>query len=259
MEPIKKEQPKSKIPSYEHLKKDADLFWLKHAEKYEAGGSINYELLNHIVYAFYWFEFGRRKKWYEAGKRAFDFTTTAIILFLLSPIIILSAIAVKTTSSGPVFFRQVRIGRYGQPFRIFKFRTMCTNADRMVLFVENQSVGGLFKNFRDPRITPVGRFLRRWSIDELPQLWNVLVGDMSLVGPRPLIPEDSATTPEEYLLRFAVKPGLTGLWQVVARESLDGRFKIRLDYEYARSRSWWMDMKILFKTVPVVISGRGAK
>jgi lipopolysaccharide/colanic/teichoic acid biosynthesis glycosyltransferase len=197
-------------------------------------------------------------------KRAMDLTASALGLVLLSPLLLLIALAVRFSSPGPVFFRQLRLGRGGEPFYVLKFRTMVADAERRLGELEshNEAAGGvLFKIRRDPRVTPLGRFLRRSSLDELPQLINVLRGEMSLVGPRPLQLRDSyrleALDPEAFVQRLGVKPGITGPWQVGGRsDGTDGMVKQDLDYVAGWSLA--TDFKILIRTIPVVLTGRGA-
>jgi len=173
------------------------------------------------------------------------------------------ALLIKLTSPGPVLFRQLRSGLNGAPFTIYKFRTMVTNAEQLKHELEamNEMRGPVFKIAKDPRITPIGRILRRRSIDELPQLFNVLRGEMSLVGPRPLpVDEVGRFNDLAHRRRLSVKPGLTCLWQVSGRNQI-AEFKdwVRLDLEYIDNWSLWLDFKILLRTVPVVLAGTGAK
>jgi lipopolysaccharide/colanic/teichoic acid biosynthesis glycosyltransferase len=200
-----------------------------------------------------------------AVKRAMDLAGAIGGLFFLSPCLVLIALLVRWESRGPILFRQPRLGRDGQIFLCLKFRTMVPDAEQRLrdLEVRNESVGGvLFKIKNDPRVTPVGRFLRRTSLDELPQLWNILVGEMSLVGPRPLQLRDSERLaeqdPDGYARRLTVTPGLTGPWQVGGRSDLDHFRMIRLDLDYVENWSIATDMAILFKTVGVVLDGKGA-
>jgi len=201
--------------------------------------------------------------------RALDMLGGAILLVALAPLFIAIAIAIKLDSRGRVIFRQQRVGRDGRPFMVNKFRTMRPNVDhaRHREFViglindngrDENSEQPFFKMTSDTRITRVGRFLRKSSLDELPQLWNVLTGDMSLVGPRPPIPYEVEHYPSHWFGRFAVKPGMTGLWQVSGRSKLTLEEMIRLDIEYARNRSMWLNLKILVRTVPAVLFARGA-
>jgi lipopolysaccharide/colanic/teichoic acid biosynthesis glycosyltransferase len=179
----------------------------------------------------------------------------------LAPVIILAAIAIKLTSPGPVFFVQERIGLSKRRFKMFKFRTMVPNAEQLMPALErsNEAAGPVFKIRNDPRITPIGRLLRRSSIDELPQLLNVLAGDMSLVGPRPLPVRDYEGFNEDWQRRrFSIKPGITCLWQVGGRSELSFEQWMRLDLKYLDEWSLWLDLKILTQTVPAVFRGVGA-
>jgi lipopolysaccharide/colanic/teichoic acid biosynthesis glycosyltransferase len=173
------------------------------------------------------------------------------------------ALLVKLTSPGPIFFRQQRSGLNGRPFVMYKFRTMVTNAEQLKqeLAAMNEMSGPVFKVSKDPRITRFGRFLRKFSLDEIPQLYNVLRGEMSLVGPRPLpVDEVKRFNDLAHRRRLSVKPGLTCLWQVSGRNNVkDFKDWVRLDLEYIDHWSLWLDLKILFWTVPVVLTGAGAK
>jgi len=186
-------------------------------------------------------------------------------LVLLFPLMIGVALLVRLCSPGPALFRQLRQGQNGQPFWFVKFRTMTVDAEHRLRDLEpfNEAAGGvLFKMRCDPRVTPLGRLLRRTSLDELPQLFNVLRGEMSLVGPRPLQMRDSALLakmePDAYARRLTVLPGLTGAWQVGGRSETDSRSMLQLDLEYIERWSLWRDLGILCRTVGVVIRGRGA-
>jgi lipopolysaccharide/colanic/teichoic acid biosynthesis glycosyltransferase len=201
-------------------------------------------------------------------RRGLDIALAATALLLLSPVVAGVAFAIAISSPGPVVFRQRRLGRDLNPFTVLKFRTMHANADsaphreyvRTLIDSEDDqtSQGGLYKLAVDDRITPLGRFLRKTSLDELPQLWNVIRGDMSLVGPRPVIPYEAELYPASYLRRFTVKPGLTGLWQVSGRNERTYEEMVRLDVEYAERNSIGLDLLILAKTVWVVLKRKGA-
>lgn len=194
-------------------------------------------------------------------KRAFDVGGALVALILLFPVMLLTALAIKVTSQGPVMFVQERYGLSKRRFRMFKFRTMVQNAEKLQAQLEhrNEAQGPVFKIKDDPRVTPLGKFLRKTSIDELPQLLNVLRGDMSLVGPRPLPERDVTRFSESSLLRrFSVKPGLTCLWQVNGRSNTDFGNWIKQDLQYIDQWSLGLDFTILLKTVPAVIKGRGA-
>ena len=207
-------------------------------------------------------------RWQALARRTFDVTVALLVLVLLSPLLIGLATAIRLGSPGPALFRQRRIG-YGQrEFTLFKFRSMRSDADPRghreyvtALINGRQANGGredLYKLAVDDRITPVGRFIRKWSLDELPQLLNVLTGDMALVGPRPAIPYEVEEYPSWYLKRFAVKPGLTGLWQVSGRNERTYEEMVRLDIEYAERRSLLLDLSILARTPLTVVARRGA-
>lgn len=196
----------------------------------------------------------------RAMKRTIDVVFSSTALIALSPLLVAIALAIKVSSPGPVLFRQTRIGYKGKPFLMTKFRTMATGADGMKVELRdaNEGDGPMFKIRLDPRVTRVGRFLRRSSLDELPQLFHVFTGRMSLVGPRPLVPEESACFDGWSARRFEVKPGITGLWQVSGRSDLPFEELRQLDYAYAASWSLWWDLKILWQTPASVFRGRGA-
>ncbi len=193
-------------------------------------------------------------------KRTFDIVVSTLLLVLLSPLLAVCWLAVRLTSRGPAIYRSWRPGVGGQPFACFKFRTMYRDADLAQADLEqhNEMSGALFKMRDDPRITPVGRRLRRWSLDELPQLFNVLRGQMSLVGPRPLPERDFQRLEEWHKKRYLVMPGITGLWQVSGRSELDFDDLVRLDFLYLERWSVFLDLSILVKTVPAVLARRGA-
>jgi len=193
-------------------------------------------------------------------KRTFDFVVAALLVLLLSPVLLLSALLVRLTSRGPVLYRSQRPGIGGTPFACLKFRTMYEDADRRQHELEhrNEADGAIFKIRDDPRVTRVGRVLRRLSIDELPQLFNVLRGQMSLVGPRPLPMRDFERLEEWHKKRYLVMPGITGLWQVSGRSDLDFDDLVRLDFLYLERWTVFLDMSILLKTIPAVLKGRGA-
>ncbi|HEU0131829.1 MAG TPA: sugar transferase [Mycobacteriales bacterium] len=193
-------------------------------------------------------------------KGAVDRTLATLVLVLASPLLLVVAVAVFLTDRGPVFFRQERVGQNGRSFRIWKFRSMYVDAEarRAELEERNEVDDVLFKMRRDPRVTPVGRILRRFSLDELPQVWNVVRGDMSLVGPRPPLPSEVARYGSDVRRRLLVKPGLTGLWQVSGRSDLTWEESVRLDLHYVENWSVALDAMILWKTVGAVLRGRGA-
>jgi exopolysaccharide biosynthesis polyprenyl glycosylphosphotransferase len=195
-----------------------------------------------------------------AVKRTFDVVVASLILLFLSPVLLVLALAVRLTSRGPVIYRSWRPGIGRQPFACLKFRTMYRDADERQADLEslNEASGALFKIKDDPRMTPVGRFLRRFSLDELPQLWNVMRGEMSLVGPRPLPQRDFEMLDEWHKKRYLVLPGVTGLWQVSGRSELDFDDLVRLDFLYLEHWSPFLDLTIIVKTVPAVLLRRGA-
>jgi exopolysaccharide biosynthesis polyprenyl glycosylphosphotransferase len=193
-------------------------------------------------------------------KRTFDVVVSLLLLLVLSPLLALIALAVRLSSRGPIVYRSSRPGIGGEPFACFKFRTMYLGSDEIQedLEAQNEASGALFKIRRDPRLTPVGRLLRRYSLDELPQLINVLRGQMSLVGPRPLPERDFQRLEEWHKKRYLVLPGMTGLWQVSGRSELDFDDLVRLDFLYLERWSVGLDLAILLKTVPAVLTRRGA-
>ncbi|MGN6409147.1 MAG: sugar transferase [Curtobacterium sp.] len=194
------------------------------------------------------------------GKRALDVVGAGLGLLLLAPVFAVIALVIRADDRGPVFFRQTRVGRDGQEFSILKFRTMCVDAEARMAALEqaNEGAGPLFKMKQDPRITRVGAFLRRTSLDELPQLWNVLTGSMSLVGPRPALPREVALYEDFADRRLLVTPGITGLWQVSGRSDLDWADGVRLDLHYVENWSFVHDVVILARTIPSVLRSRGA-
>jgi exopolysaccharide biosynthesis polyprenyl glycosylphosphotransferase len=196
----------------------------------------------------------------QVVKGAFDRLAAAGALILLAPVFAAIAVTLKLTDPGPVFFRQARVGKDGGLFTLFKFRTMVVDAERWrpLLAGSNEADGALFKIRRDPRVTSTGGWLRRWSLDELPQLLNVLTGDMSLVGPRPALPEEAEAYGHHVRRRLAVKPGITGLWQVSGRSDLPWDETVRLDLRYVENWSFALDLQILWKTGSAVIRGSGA-
>ncbi len=193
-------------------------------------------------------------------KVIFDRVTAALAITLLSPLLIWIATVIRIGDGGPVFFRQTRVGLNGQTFRVWKFRTMVVDAEvrKQALTANSEGNGVLFKMRRDPRITKAGAFLRRYSLDELPQLFNVLLGDMSLVGPRPALPDETAKYGRHMLRRLAVRPGITGLWQVSGRSDLSIEDSVRLDVRYVENWSLLLDLQIIWKTGWAVIGGAGA-
>jgi lipopolysaccharide/colanic/teichoic acid biosynthesis glycosyltransferase len=208
--------------------------------------------------------------WTRTGKPLFDAVLASLSLVILCPLLVAVAVLIRLTTPGPALIRQTRVGRGRRPFVLYKFRSMYTgNSDeqhrlyvRKLLTEDEPPAGGrrgLFKLEDDPRVTPVGRLLRKTSIDELPQLFNVIRGDMSLVGPRPVLPWEVEMIGEAHGRRFEVRPGITGLWQVSGRSRLTMRQGLELDVEYASRQSFAFDLMILLKTVPTVLSARGAR
>ncbi len=197
---------------------------------------------------------------YELLKRGVDIVVAGALLVLLAPLMLLTTLLVKLTSPGPAVFRQLRAGRLGRPFVMLKFRTMFQGAEkaRHSLLGRNEQDGPVFKIADDPRLTALGRILRKTSIDELPQLLNVLAGDMSLVGPRPLWLPEADRTVGPARLRSTVKPGLTCLWQISGRSELTYQEWMNLDLYYLQARSTLLDMLIMVQTIPAVLSARGA-
>ncbi len=195
-----------------------------------------------------------------ALKRTFDVVISTVLLLMLSPVLLIIALAVKLSSRGPVIYRSVRPGMAGRPFACFKFRTMREHADQVQADLEalNEQSGALFKIRHDPRLTGVGRILRQYSLDELLQLINVLRGEMSLVGPRPLPLRDFERLEEWHKKRYLVLPGITGLWQISGRSDLDFDDLVRLDFLYLEQWSMFLDLSILLKTIPAVLGRRGA-
>ena len=197
----------------------------------------------------------------SALKRLFDIVVSFILLVVFSPLFLALALLVKLEDGGPVLFAQSRVGRWGREFKMLKFRSMCLDAEEHLkaLLSKNQHRDGVtFKMKDDPRLTKIGKRMRRYSLDELPQLWNVLRGDMSLVGPRPPLPREVARYSPADRRRLAVIPGITCLWQVGGRSEIDFSGQVQLDVLYIESQSFWGDLKILLRTVPAVLSGKGA-
>lgn len=199
--------------------------------------------------------------WRYAVKRTLDVVLTSVGLLALSPLLIGVALAIKLQDGGPVLFRQTRIGRGDRPFQMLKFRSMCIDAEakQAALMALNEGHGGLFKLRDDPRVTPLGHFIRNWSIDELPQLFNVLGGSMSLVGPRPHLAHELALMPADASRRALVTPGLTGLWQISGRSDLPGSEGVRLDLRYVENWSITLDLMIIWKTFRAVLTKSGAR
>lgn len=202
----------------------------------------------------------QRRGWRAVAKRSFDVATATMVLILLSPLLTLLALLVKRGSEGPVIFKQSRVGKDGVPFEVWKFRTMVYNAEELVadLLEANEGAGPLFKMKDDPRITGVGSFLRKTSLDELPQLWNVVRGEMSLVGPRPALKSEMVAWDADLYGRLRVRPGITGMWQVSGRSETTFEEYTRLDLYYVDNWSLVVDLAILAKTIPAVLKSDGA-
>lgn len=196
----------------------------------------------------------------QGAKRAFDLIAASLGMLAISPVLLVIAVLVKLTSPGPILYTSQRIGKNYQPFGMYKFRTMSTDADarRDALRKQANLEGGLFKMENDPRVTSFGKFLRALSLDELPQLLNVMKGEMSLVGPRPLPPDESELFEDPYTLRFQVYPGITGQWQVSGRSNLKFDQLCKLEMDYVLSWTLLCDLQILLKTLPAVLASRGA-
>jgi exopolysaccharide biosynthesis polyprenyl glycosylphosphotransferase len=199
--------------------------------------------------------------WPVVVKRVLDFTVAAVGLALLWPFMLLVAAAVKFSSPGPVFYRQVRCGLNGRRFLLTKFRTMIDGAEDKLWEIRhlNEMDGPVFKMRNDPRVTPLGRYLRKFSIDELPQLWNVIKGEMSIVGPRAPLPEEVENYSVSQRRRLSVKPGITCLWQVSGRNEINFQQWMEMDLQYIDNWSVWLDLRIMLKTIPAVFTGRGAR
>ena len=198
---------------------------------------------------------------YRMVKRIFDVVASAIALVLLSPLFLILTIAIKIDDpNGPVFYTQTRVGKNGKTFQIIKFRSMISNADKLLARLKNQNEveGAMFKMKNDPRITRVGRFIRKYSLDELPQLINVIGGSMSIVGPRPPLISEVEQYTDYDKQRLMVVPGCTGMWQVGGRNDVDFDEMVRLDLTYIQNRSVWLDLKIMFETVKIMIVPNGA-
>jgi lipopolysaccharide/colanic/teichoic acid biosynthesis glycosyltransferase len=206
-----------------------------------------------------------RARWLMQGteclKRGFDIAVSAALLMLFSPLLGLIALAIWIEDGGPIFFAQTRVGKYGREFKMYKIRSMCLDAEQRLpeLFASNQHKEGItFKIKDDPRITKAGKWLRKYSFDELPQLYNVLRGDMSLVGPRPPVPREVARYSLADRRRLAARPGITCVWQISGRSEIDFSGQVKLDVDYIENCSFWADLQILVRTVPAVLSGKGA-
>ena len=208
----------------------------------------------------YKYENERKSDFYKFCKRGIDVIVAGVGLILLSPIITIVACAIKLTSNGPIFFLQKRVGKNGELFNMYKFRSMVVNAEELKekLKHKNEMSGPMFKMKDDPRVTKVGKFIRKTSLDELPQLWNVLKGDMSLVGPRPSLPKEVEQFDSWMFKRLTVRPGLTCYWQVSGRNNIDFEDWMKLDVKYVEERNLWIDIKVRFKTVGVLFGDKNA-
>ena len=208
----------------------------------------------------YKYENERKSDFYKFCKRGIDVIVAGVGLILLSPIITIVACAIKLTSKGPIFFLQKRVGKNGKLFNMYKFRSMVVNAEELKekLKHKNEMSGPMFKMKDDPRVTKVGKFIRKTSLDELPQLWNVLKGDMSLVGPRPSLPKEVEQFDSWMFKRLTVRPGLTCYWQVSGRNNIDFEDWMKLDVKYVEERNLWIDIKLIFKTVFVLFGDKNA-
>lgn len=210
----------------------------------------------------------KRRRWSAyiqflgAMKRSLDLAGSLVGIAILGPPIFLAGLLIKLEDGGPIFFRQVRVGKDGKTFGLYKLRSMVLHADSKKAAISKNNQHGkdsvTFKMKKDPRVTRVGRWLRRFSLDEAPQFFNILIGDMSLVGPRPPVPQEVARYKAAYLRRLRVKPGLTCIWQVSGRADVDFEGQVRYDLEYIRSESIGKDIMLLLRTIPAVLSGRGA-
>ena len=197
----------------------------------------------------------------EALKRGVDVVLSILALVMLSPLFLLIFFLIKLEDGGPIFFVQTRVGQYGREFKMYKFRSMCLDAEQRLreLLERNQHKQGVtFKIKDDPRVTRTGKWMRKFSLDELPQFYNVLIGDMSVVGPRPPVPREVAKYRPQDRRRLAIKPGITCVWQVSGRADIDFSGQVQLDVSYIETQTFWGDVKILARTVPAVISGKGA-
>ena len=203
---------------------------------------------------------GHKKYLYEFSKRVIDILGSTIGLVIASPVLLIIAILIKIESKGPIIFSQDRVGKNGKTFKMYKLRSMVVNAEELKhkLEAQNEMSGPMFKMKNDPRITKIGKFIRKTSIDEIPQLFNVLKGDMSLVGPRPSLPKEVEQFEDWMYERLEVKPGLTCYWQVGGRNNIDFEDWMKLDIKYVHDRSLWIDIKLIFKTFFVLFGDKNA-
>ena len=203
----------------------------------------------------------KEKPVYDFFKRFFDIFCSFLFIVCFCWLYLIIALIIKLSDRGPVFFVQKRVGKNGQKFNMYKFRSMIPNADVKIvnLLDKNESSGPLFKMKDDPRVTKIGRFLRKTSLDEIPQMFNVFLGSMSLVGPRPALPREVTQYDEAQTVRLLVKPGITCLWQISGRSNIGFEGQVQLDKRYVEKRSFGLDLKILFLTIPAVFSQKGAE
>ncbi len=227
-----------------------EIFAERRFQSFQANQRIRFHLTIWII----------RTKIIQNLKRALDILIASGAIVASSPIMGITAVAIKLNSPGPVIFRQTRVGKWGSTFQCYKFRSMYTDAEQRLkgLMAHNEADGPVFKMKHDPRITRVGRIIRKLSIDELPQLFNVLKGEMSLVGPRPALPHEVATYSFDERQRLNAIPGITGLQQVSGRSDIDFKRWVELDVQYISEQSLWKDIEILFKTIPAVLFSKGA-
>jgi exopolysaccharide biosynthesis polyprenyl glycosylphosphotransferase len=203
----------------------------------------------------------KKNKAYYFLKRTIDICASLLGIILLSPVMIGTVIAIRLNSDGPAFFSQPRVGKDGEIFNMYKFRSMVTNAEKLLNNIKdkNEMSGPMFKMKNDPRVTTVGRFIRRTSIDELPQLFNVLKGEMSLVGPRPNLPKEVSQFNEVHRLKLLAKPGITCYWQVMGRNNIGFEDWMKLDIKYVEERTIWIDIKLILMTVKVLLGDKNAR
>lgn len=223
-------------------------------------GSNNNEISGNEIVVERVFPKEKKRYIYTAVKRLFDFVLSFVGLIALSPLLLITAAAIKTDSKGPVLYSQPRAGKNGRVFKMYKFRSMCADADQHLYELQklNERDGPAFKIANDPRVTRVGRVIRRKSIDELPQLINIIKGDMSIVGPRPPLLNEVSQYTETQMRRLDVKPGLTCYWQISGRDGITFDQWVKLDCKYIEERSLLTDLKIILRTIPTVLFGWGA-
>ena len=254
IKPVIAEKPSKETELY-------DKEWKDFVALYFDNGFLNEEIYTFITLQMDLKSYNDGKVVYSFIKRILDLSCATLLLIITLPILIIISILIKLTSPGPIIFRQERMGRYYQPFTIYKFRTMNEGSKRTVPFMSRTPhLRPLNKeNMNEHKVTKIGAFLRETGLDELPQLINVLMGNMSMIGPRPLPLDDTATTPKEYYYRLAAKPGISGLWQATFRYTRDGMLKLSLDCEYVKKRTILFDTYLILKTVKVVCAGFARK